>query len=84
MLAPHTFLLPRVGHQVLPVRVLQGQLLQVLLQGVAVERTRRALLRLVALPEAGRQHVVLREREVRGHVDVRTWKDSLFFSLTSD
>ena len=56
-----TSLLPGEGHQVLPVLVLQGLLLQMLQQGVAVKRPRRALLRLVALPVTSWQHGILGE-----------------------
>ena len=69
-MCPLTFLLLGEGHQVLPVLVLQGRLLQVLLQGVAVERPRRALLRLVTLPEASGQHGILGEQEVKCCVDM--------------
>lgn len=62
---PPTFLLPSEGHQVIPVLVLQGRLLQVLLQGVTVKWTRWALLRLVTLPEASRQHGILGEQGVK-------------------
>ena len=50
--------------------MLQGLLLQVLHQGVTVVRPRRALLRLVTLPETSWQHGVLGGREVKGYVDV--------------
>lgn len=50
--------------------MLQGLLLQVLLQGVAVEWPRRVLLRLVTLPVASWQHGILGEQEVKCYVDV--------------
>lgn len=65
VVCPPTFLLPSEGHQVLPILVLQGLLLQVLHQGVTVKWPRRALLRLVTLPKAGGQHGILGEQEVK-------------------
>ena len=57
-----TFLLPGEGDQVLPVLMLQGALLQVVLQGVTVIVPRGGLLGLVPLPEARWEHGILGHR----------------------
>lgn len=64
---PRTFLLAGEGHQVLALAGLQRLFLQVLQQRLAIQRPRRALLRLVPLPQPRRQqHVLGRHRGGRG------------------
>lgn len=56
---PCTFLLAGEGHQVVTLAGLQRLLLQVLQQGLPIQRPRWALLRLVPLPQPRRQQHVL-------------------------